>query len=215
MKKTIILDFGSGNTNDNNWAYTKKMIDSLKKVDTGKHNIIIKWQLFKEAGNNVPLDWVLFKKAYQYAEKLGYKTTSSVFDKNSLTYLLGFDIPFVKIANNRNLDELIGEIPRKMPVYVSYGSLQDMKQHEYKDKNIKFMLCVSEYPATIEAYEKEFDLAYYASCGFGISDHTTDFKLYNKYCPDIVEWHVVLEHSEDNLDGGLFARTPESLKVIL
>ncbi|MFA5715059.1 MAG: hypothetical protein WC998_04935, partial [Candidatus Paceibacterota bacterium] len=102
----IILDFGSGNTHKNNWDYLKRMIDELKAVDTGKHEIIIKHQLFKAAGDNLPLDPWVFDAAYDYAKKLGYKTTSSVFDLESLKFLLNYDIPFVKIANRRDLDWL-------------------------------------------------------------------------------------------------------------
>ena len=209
----IILDAGSGNTCQNNWSYAKKMIDELKKIDTGKHNIVIKWQLFKEAGKNLPLDQEIFSKAYKYAEKLGYKTTSSIFDKESLDFLLEYEVPFIKLANNRGLDWILGEIPRKIPVYVSYGSVDELKiAPKY---NIQRLLCVSDYPATIESYQKTFDLNYYASCGYGISDHTTDFDLFNRHQFGIVEWHYVLEHDENNLDGGLFAKTPKQLSEIL
>ena len=209
----IIIDAGSGNTHKNEWKYLKRMLDELKKIDTGKHEIIIKHQLFVKAGDNIPLDREIFKKAYAYTKKLGYKTTSSVFDKESLDFLLQFDIPFVKIANNRDLDWLIGEIQRKIPIIASYGNVEELKAA--KTNNIKRLLCVSEYPATLEKYEKAFDLEYYMKCGYGISDHTIDFELFNKYNPNILEIHYTLEHDENNLDGGLFARTPSTLKEIL
>lgn len=208
----IILDAGSGNTCQNDKKIVKKMLDELKKVDTGKHTIIIKWQLFKEAGKNIPLEHEIFKYAYDYAKKLGYKTTSSVFDKESLDFLLQFDIPFIKIANNRDFDYLIGEIPRKIPVYVSYGDIDDIKIMKYKD-NVKKMLCISEYPAEIEDYE-QFNLEYYVKNGYGISDHTTDFYLFNKYQPSFVEWHYKLSDST-GLDAGEFAKTPQQLKEVL
>ncbi len=208
----IIFDFGSGNTCRNDKKIVKKMLDELKKVDTGKHEIIIKWQLFKEAGKNIPLEHDIFKYAYDYAKKLGYQTTSSVFDKESLDFLLQFDIPFVKIANNRNLDYLIGEIPRKVPVYVSYGEIDDIKVMQYKD-NVKKMLCVSEYPAEIEDYE-QFELGYYIKNDYGLSDHTTDFYLFNEYQPSFIEWHYKLADST-GLDAGEFAKTPNQLKEVL
>jgi len=205
----IILDFSGGNTHKNDWKYLKRMLDELKKVDTGKHEIIIKHQLFIKAGDNIPLKREIFKKAYDYAKKLEYKTTSSVFDKESLDFLLQFDIPFVKIANNRKLDYLIGEIPRKIPVYVSKSKIRGMSDY---GNNINSLCCVSKYPCVIEDYEKIFKTAYLISA---ISDHTTDFELWHKYEPQIIEWHYVLEYDENNLDGGLFARTPSMLKEIL
>lgn len=207
----IILDI-SANTHQNSAMYLKRMLDELKAVDSGKHEIIIKHQLFVSAGNNIPLDTTIFHWSYHYAEELGYKTTSSVFDLESLKFLLRYDVPFIKIANNRNLDWLIGEIPRKIPVYVSAGNIEQFKELEGilagKDK---ILCCVSKYPCSIDEYKNthaEFDL-YEA-----ISDHTTDFQLYHDYMPNILEIHYKLEDST-GLDAGEFARTPEQLKEIL
>jgi len=210
----IILDFGSGNTHKNNWGYLKRMLDELKAIDTGKHEVIIKHQLFEKAGNNIPLLPEIFDAAYEYAKDLGYKVTSSVFDKPSLDFLLKYDIPFVKIANNRELDWLISEIPRKIPVYVSYGSYEELKKRQmYPD--IKYLLCVSEYPAIIERYEQAFKSNYFGFGGdVGISDHTTNFGLWYRYKPAIIEMHYKLEDST-GLDAGDFARTPRTLKEVL
>ena len=208
----IILDFGSGNSCKNDKNYVKKMLDELKTVDTGKHEIIIKWQLFKKAGENIPLSHEIFEYAYNYAKKLGYKTTSSVFDKESLEFLLKFDIPFVKIANNRNLDWIMGEIKRKIPIVLSYGNVEELKV--VRTYNTEKLLCVSGYPATAEAYEKTFDLVYYMKCDCGISDHTTNFDLFNKYKPSLIEFHYKLKDST-GLDAGEFARTPKQLSEIL
>lgn len=219
----IILDFGSGNTCLNDWPYAKRMIDELKAVDTGKHEVIIKWQLFKEAGKNIPLSRDIFYLAYNYAQELGYQTTSSVFDKDSLDYLLKFDIPFVKIANRRDLDYLIGLIPRQIPVYVSKGNAEDISIHNGIE-----MICVSKYPALLKDYEPILDFCKSVwRCGYlkrndegmwkinlAVSDHTIDFDLWHKYQPQIIEWHYKLEDST-GLDAGPFARTPEQLKEVL
>ena len=90
----IILDFGSGATSKNDVTTVKRMIDELAAVDTGKHTIVIKWQLFTDCPPNEPLEYRVFDYAYQYAKYLGYKTTASVFDMESLCYLLSYDIPF-------------------------------------------------------------------------------------------------------------------------
>jgi sialic acid synthase SpsE len=111
----IILDFGSGNSCKNDKRIAKGMYDELKKVDTGKHEIVCKWQLFEKAGNNIPLYPDVFEYAYDYGTSLGYPVTSSVFDKNSLDFLLDFDSCFVKIANRKELYSLIGYVPRKNP----------------------------------------------------------------------------------------------------
>ena len=201
----IILDFGSGNTCKNRKDYIKLMFDELKKIDKNKHEVIVKFQLFKKAEPNIPLKKNIFEYAYKYGNSIGYKVTSSVFDRDSLKFLLDFDIPFVKISNNRMLDILISEIPEIVHLYIS-GSV-DLFIPEHK--NWTQLWCVSRYPAKLSDYEK-FNL--YNGCD--LSDHTSNFALYKKYEPRIIEWHYKLRYST-GLDSGDFARTPEMLSEIL
>jgi len=203
----IILDAGSGNTCQNNPDIIRRMIDELAAVDTHKHEIVIKWQLFKKAGNNVMLEPARFDFAYDYAKCCGYKTTASVFDIWSLEFLLRFDIPFVKIANNRSLDWLLGEIPRKIPVYVSVDTIRNAPYIS----NGKYLYCISKYPATIKDYEDaDIDMLN----RLPISDHTIGLDLFKKYQPRIWEKHYKLSDST-GLDAGPFAITPEELREIL
>jgi sialic acid synthase SpsE len=183
------------------------MIDELHAIDTGKHDVIIKWQLFEQAGQNIPLDHEVFMWAYAYAKLHGYKTTASVFDKPSLDFLLCFDIPFVKIANRRALEWLIHEVPRKTSVYVSVGA-----GGYFRHFNTLFLHCISEYPAKLSKYEEVFGTR--NSLFEAVSDHTADFKLWNKYHPCIYECHYKLPDSK-GLDAGKFARTPKSLRAVL
>ena len=204
----IILDFGSGNTCVNNKEVTKEMYDELKKIDRGQREIIVKWQLFEKAGENTPLRPGIFDYAYKYGNELGYKVTASVFDKESLDLLLNYKIPFVKIANNRMLDFLISYIPKNIPLYISKSRYLSIR-HKIKNKIVEELWCISRYPALTEDY-LELDL----KTGCNISDHTTDFTLFNKYQPKIYEVHYKLDYST-GLDSGEFARTPEQLKEIL
>ena len=202
----IILDF-SANTFCNSFEYAKQMMDEIKVIDTGKHQIIFKTQLFKSAPPNIPLDWSVFDSIYHYGKHLGYQVTSSVFDKESLDFLLQYEVPMIKIANNRNLYWLIKEVPRKIPVYVS---IKDCATY-WKDESIIPLCCVSNYPSNINEYEKVF-VKHELNCG--ISDHTTDFQLWNKYQPNIIEWHFKLPNSQ-GLDSGPFSRTPQQLAEVL
>ena len=218
----IILDFGSGNTCKNNRHIIKRMIDELVKVDTGKHTIVIKWQLFTDCPPNEPLRRDVFHCAYKYAKKNGYKTTASVFDADSLQFLLTYDIPFVKLANRPDLYWLAGEVPRKIPVYASFSNIGDFWSRKPVWMIEHPMWCVSKYPATLEDYEKNIIFPDYAEGELAkilipypaISDHTTDFTLYHKYKPSIYEVHYRLDDSTGP-DAGLFARTPEQLGEVL
>ena len=201
----IVLDLGSGNSCRNNPQRVADTIHAVKNADNGKHTIILKWQIFKKAGINIPLDEVCFWKAYGLAAELGYKTTASVFDRESLKFLLNFDVPFVKIANDRSLDYLIGEIPRRLPVYYSISSVNESK----RPRELIYLACVSKYPANLIDYIPLMGL-----CP-GLSDHTVGTELVKMWRPEIFEKHFVLERSDDNPDGGPFAITPAELKEFL
>jgi len=199
----IILDIGSGNTHKNNCEYALRMIDEVKAIDMDKHEIIFKAQLFEPGTRkpNIPLDRYTFYVMYRHCEDLGYKMTSSVFDLASLQFLLEWDIPFVKIANDPSIDWLIGEIPRKYLVYKSVGT-----EEEYYDcRGAETLFCVSEYPADISRYPIGPDC---------ISDHTVGLDLWYGNKPVIWEKHLRLEDST-GLDAGPFAITPDELKEIL
>jgi sialic acid synthase SpsE len=207
----IILDI-SANTFKNSFNYAKQMMDEIKTIDTGKHHVIFKTQLFKSAPPNIPLEHSVFDSMYHYGKSLGYQVTSSVFDKESLDFLLQYDVPMIKIANNRKLDYLIGEIPRKIPVYVSFDGIYPDCFLKYE--NIKYLACISKYPATIEDYELMCGKIINKNQLKNISDHTIGLELFKKYQPKIWECHYALEDST-GLDAGLFAKRPNELKEIL
>lgn len=201
----IILDFGSANTCKNDIKIVKRMIDELVKVDSKKYEVIIKWQLFEKAGENIPLNWGVFKYAYDYAKEKGYQTTASVFDLKSLKYLLEFEVPFIKVSNRPDLYWLIGYVPRNIQIYAS--GITEWKQL------VKNFICVSKYPAELKEYE-ELAGSFNTLSNHNISDHTATWDLFNKYKPSIYECHYKLPDST-GLDAGSFARTPEQLKEIL
>jgi sialic acid synthase SpsE len=182
------------------------MYDQLKEIDTEKHEIIAKWKLFQESGDNIPLSRQAFDYAYWYGRKLGYWVTASIFDRKSLNFLLSYDIPFIKIANNTDLHYLIKYIPDTMMLYISSNVplILDRRKKAYHQ-----MWCISEYPAN----EKDY-LKMKLKPGCVISDHTTTFNLFKKLVPSVVEWHYKLEDST-GLDAGVIARTPEQLKEVL
>ena len=202
----IVLDAGSGNTCRNDLGKVREMIDSV--ADYADKGIVIKWQLFKNAPPNIPLERKVFDYAYTYALGLGLKTTASVFDEESLDYLLGFDVPFVKIANRRDLNYLYEYVPEGVNVVMSFGDENMLNIYMEADPEIMPLCCVSEYPAQPEEYERRFSSGV---LNYGISDHTVGFDLYHKYEPYFWEKHYVLEYGGDNPDAGPFAMTPEDL----
>lgn len=203
----IILDY-SANTFRNDKTLIKRAIDEIQSFDKGKHKIVFKTQLFKEAGQNIPCTHDSFEYLYDYGNSKGYEVTSSIFDKESLDYLLRFKIPFVKIANRPDLYWLIGEIPRKNAVYVSGNKHLLSHIGLYYDR---LLFCISEYPADICKYVQGMPLGYSTDY---LSDHTIGLDLYKKYLPNIWEKHLKLSDST-GLDAGPFAITPQELAEIL
>lgn len=202
----IILDVGSGNSIPNT-STAKHIIDVIADIDGHKHKVIIKAQLWDQEnpqGSNKWLGWWTFAHLYQYGKDRGYRVTSSVFDEMSLNFLLTFDVPFIKLANRPQIWPLLGDIPRRIPVYISNYP----EDCGFRGSGLVTSLaCVSKYPATLVEYES----IPYLNKFFGISDHTIGLELYNKYRPSILEKHFCLERSPDNPDSGLFALTPEEL----
>jgi hypothetical protein len=130
-----------------------------------------------------------------------------VFDLPSLDWLLSwplpYELPFIKIANNRELDWLIGEIPRKYKVYKSVSTMKEY--YDDREGGVYPLFCVSEYPANIKGYPKTVRR---------ISDHTIGLRLWHRNYPSILEKHYKLSDST-GLDAGDFAITPSKLKEIL
>lgn len=200
---TIILDMGSGNTCKNDKTIIRSMIEAVDEVDRGKHTIILKWQLFKDAPPNIPLTHESFVFAYGFAQGMGFKTTASVFDKESMKYLLEFRIPFVKIACRPELYGLAKY--STVPVYISTAD------GAVEVPCARKMACVAKYPATLRDYEEHFTKDE-LDC---VSDHTDGWGLYKKYKPSIIEKHFVLSREAGNPDSGMFAVTPDQLREIM
>jgi sialic acid synthase SpsE len=213
----IVLDFGSGETAQNDVETAYRMIDELAAIDTRRENVIIKWQLEKDtpyiesAGRKVePLKHGVFTLAYTHAYWKQYWTTASVFDEESLEFLLQFNVPFIKIANKPEKYYLLDKIPKDKKVMVSIGPGFKKDELIKQYPNVIPLHCISEYPADPTVYETSWGRA----LSYSISDHTSDFYLYHKYRPWYLEKHYKLDDSE-GLDNGPWAVTPEMLKEIL
>lgn len=209
----IILDFSGGETCRNNKKTVKKMIDELDRVDTRKHEVIIKWQLFSKSpkpSKPKVLDKDIFDYAYNYAKKYGYMTTASIFDDKSLDFLMTYTIPFIKIACRPGLYHFIEKIGIEIIVSIELAGMERILNREYKGKDIKYLCCIPKYPANYFDYK----LIFCDKLWNGISDHTTSLELFKEYESEIYEKHYKLNNSTGK-DAGLWAATPEQLKEIL
>lgn len=203
----IILDLGSGETCKNNIGYVYKMIDAIPKTDK---EIVIKWQLFTKVGDLLPLDHSVYVFAKEYAEGRGFKTAASVFDEPSLEFLLKTDPAFVKIACRPGKYYLADLVPIDTDLVISVGNPGDYEKIKVAFPRATILCCVADYPAEWVTYASRFK----GLLHYGISDHTEDLYLWNKYQPLVWERHYCLDDSTGP-DAASFAIRPDQLKEIL
>lgn len=201
----LILDVGSGASLPDQ-ATARRFVDEVAKRDGKKHKIVFKAQLFQSAPPNVPLLHEVFAALHGYGMSQGYAVTASVFDKPSLDFLLAFDPPLVKIACRPKLYWLAGEVPRKVPVYMS-ADLRNQENEEVAKWASEVLCCVPKYPAKVADY-KWAPLA-------AVSDHTYGWELLkSSKGPEIWEKHLVLKDTTGP-DDGPWAVLPEELEEII
>ncbi len=203
----IILDFGSGETCKNDFHTVKRMIKSVPNTLT---DVIIKWQLFENIPPLIPLKHDVYLYARDLAERRGFGTAASVFDKPSLDFLLTTDPAFVKIACRPHLYHLLEKVPDDVLRVVSVGSDRDFTSMDDTYPEALIMCCVAKYPAAFNDYGIFSDEYLRA----GISDHTESWRLYKKFEPEVYECHYALEDSTGP-DAASFARRPKALEAIL
>jgi sialic acid synthase SpsE len=214
---TIILDCGFGAQCKNDPTIIKKMIYAIKEIDSDRHKIIFKWQLFKKEiiPNLEPLTYDNFSLAYHVANKLGYETTSSVFDEDSLEFLELFKVPWIKIAARPELHtKLLPKVTKKIVASVKHPhDFALTRKHDIVENIICYLHCIAKYPATIEEYETVWDMS---ELQHSISDHTIGLKLFKKYKPLWWEKHYLLEREPiDDPFGNDWYATADELKEIL
>ena len=220
---TLVIDVGSGASLPDS-VTARRFVDAIKGVDTGKHKIVLKAQLFASVPPNIPLGYEVFHELYTYGEAAGYGVTASVFDVASLRHLLTYVVPFVKIACRPVLYWLAGEVPRKVRVYRSIrrGHAATPFPEPHSEYEIRDLLCIPEYPADAKDYDREVRSARDHSLA-GISDHTVGWDLFRAQTREhrgrrhgvaLWEKHFILPDTTGP-DVGPWACTPETLKEIM
>jgi sialic acid synthase SpsE len=208
----LILEFGSGDTCKNDQVLIKDMIDSLSVIKN-KQDVIIKWQLFDWLPHVEALKKENYDYAYKYAKDAGFQTTASIFDLESLDFLLRYDPPFIKLACQTTLynfrkynNRFLRFIPNEIPIIISYDKIESL--YAKVNRKIDCLCCIPLYPAIKKDYTSYF------SCydlKKGISDHTIGFELWREYKPAIYERHYKLKGQENFLDAAWSATIDDLL----
>lgn len=209
MSLQLVLDIGSGATLPDGKA-CRRFVDAVKGSDK---DVVLKAQLFTDIPPNKPLDHEVFDELFIYGLEQDVAVTASVFDSESLHFLLAHqELPFVKIACRPDLYHLGVAVPRSIPVYASYDVRTLEADSVPKHFDIR-LACVPEYPAPYRDYSRWVRWS-------SLSDHTKGLELFEEMVWDIDElvvWEKHLCDSRDpaNPDSGPFALQIHELDKIL
>jgi sialic acid synthase SpsE len=203
MSLQIVLDVGSGATLPD-YAAVDRIVDAVKHAWASDNDVVLKAQLFTNIPPNKPLELPVFDHLYTKADKADIKVTASVFDEQSVKFLLGYPVPFVKIACRPDLYWLGNLVPRGIPLYVSYDCRDPNAAGKIPEKADVALACVPEYPAQFNDYRSWVRWS-------GVSDHTAGLYLFQEIHRDTTEitvWekHLVERRGDPkNPDSGEFA----------
>lgn len=241
MSLKIIAEAGSNHNGKIDLAY--QLVDIAKNANAD----YVKFQLINPKTLYVPYYWdgeekvnnMVFQRrnkeclsydewrlVYKYSEEKGIKFTASVFDIESVDFLVELGVPFIKLASSDlNNKALISYIAKKgVPLIISTGmaNIDEIKASvetytTYGDiENLTVLHCVSVYPCALEntllhkinLFKKELN------CNIGFSDHTLNSKAAiaaTVLGVKFVEKHYTLDKSMDGFDH-LYASDPEEFK---
>ena len=147
-----------------------------------------------------------------YCKEIGIPWTASIWDIDSLNFLLQYDIPFIKIpsavATHWELLELVNNTQK--PVVISNGMTTEDEFNKainiLKDCEVTILICNSSYPAKLN----ELNLRYmnvlkhkYPECKIGFSGHELDNMgtiVAASMGAEVIERHVTLDHSMKGTD---------------
>jgi sialic acid synthase SpsE len=161
---TIVSEIGS--THLGREALVKEAIERSMEADAD----VVKFQLFPNEerftkSGNIWMSQDLFLYALQYGREIGMKVTASAFDDESVDFLIGCDVPFVKFAYSQK-ENAVGirkVINQGMDAVVSCDHLTFNKVSDHALK----LLCIPQYPVYFDVrFESVFPQFY------GYSDHS-------------------------------------------
>ena len=169
--------------------------NEINQLDLQKVKKIIEWCKFF---NIEPLFSIISKKGYEIIKKT--KISRIKIASRSLKYDFGL---VKKIINENKNKEII----------ISLG-MWNKKKLPFKNKNIRYLWCVSKYPAFNEDLRK-FPKKFLKNIYFGYSDHTIGIEtclLAISRGAKIIEKHFTLDKSDATIRDHALSATPEEFR---
>lgn len=169
--------------------------NEINQLDLQKVKKIIEWC---KSFNIEPLFSIISKKGYEIIKKT--KITKIKIASRSLKY----DFNLVKKIVNEN---------KKKEIIISLG-MWNKKNLPFKNKNVKYLWCVSKYPAFNEDLRK-FPKKFSKNLFFGYSDHTNGIEtclLAISRGAKLIEKHFTLDKSDTTIRDHALSATPEEFR---
>ena len=181
-------------------------------------------ELYEDA--YMPWDWQPELK--KIAEDLGLIVFSSPFDKTSVDFLEGMDVPAYKIASFEITDiPLIESVASKgKPIIISTGiaNLEDIELAiktclDVGNNQIALLKCTSSYPAPLDEINLNTipDMIEKFDCIVGLSDHTLGGEVSTAAVAlgaTIIEKHFILDRDMGGPDSQ-FSMEPDEFKQMV
>lgn len=169
--------------------------NEINQLDLQKVKKIIEWC---KSFNIEPLFSIISKKGYEIIKKT--KITKIKIASRSLKY----DFKLVKKIVSEN---------KKKEIIISLG-MWNKKNLPFKNKNVKYLWCVSKYPAFNEDLRK-FPKKFSKNLFFGYSDHTIGIEtclLAISRGAKLIEKHFTLDKSDTSIRDHALSATPEEFR---
>ena len=182
------------------------------------------YQLYKKA--YTPWSW--FKKLKRTADDLGLIFFATAFDKTSVDFLEGLNVPFHKIASFEIVDLPLIEYAAKTkkPIILSTGMATVLEIKEAVNtarksgaRDVTLLKCVSGYPAEPEDMNLKTipDMKARFGCQVGLSDHTLGIGVSLAAVSlgaEMIEKHFTLSRKVKTPDS-FFSIEPHELRLLV
>ena len=211
----FISEVGMNYNNNFNLCY--ELIRQSKLSGANIVKFQLGWRDGKDEINNI--DEAKISQLYKWASYFEIDLMFSVLKKESLDLIKKFKPNRIKVASKTlkedlNLAEQIVNL--KIETFMSLGMWDDKENLPFKEKNIKYLWCKSEYPTFIEhlkGFPKNFE---YPIVGY--SDHCIGIEaclIAISRGAKIIEKHFTLDKSENIIRDHALSATPEEFRQLV
>ena len=207
-----------GLNHNGNFGLLQELIKqaSLSGADIAKFQL--GWRSKENEINNITPEIIeLIIKLSQYYK---IEPMFSVFTNEAFRTIIKYNFNKYKIASRTLIDniELVKKIVKeKKETYISLGFWKKKQLPFSKEKNVRYLWCMSQYP-TLPWNIKKFPKSFSNSRYYGFSDHTVGSELALiaiSRGANLIEKHFTLDKSDTTIRDHALSLTPDEFKALV